>query len=276
MNISKSFIALFVFPVVAAFSFCQTPATSSGDSAAKAATASAPMTVTGKGARPLEQALDGVRVKYGWLVSYEDPQYLVAKDLKDSVAVPNSKIPAGTFFSADIPAADTAGNPPEEKSLQALVDAYNHSNNPGRFELRKGEDSAMTVVGVGESDDKGGVSSQKPLLDTVITIPEAERSIGATVELLCKAVADETHMPVTVGVTPRAVVDFTNVKAGGTKVPARTILAQAIAASTHPIYWRLLYDPDAKGFMLNIHGLHAARPASTQTNGKPASGNTHP
>ncbi len=233
--------------------------------------------VSVNGPRPLERAVDALRLKYGWLVSYEDPQYLSAKDLTESAGEKGFLQPAGGAFTADIPVGEPpADAPPEDKSLKLVVDAYNRSGNPGQFELRRSDDGAVAVAGVAARDEKGTVSAQKVLLDSMITVPVEQRTIADTVNLICQKLADETHLPVAVGVTPRSLVDHINVKAGGTKSPARTVLSQALAASDHPLYWRLLFDPNSKGYLLNIHWLRAQKEPGHETPMKPPHADAHP
>src|SRR5580692_11569525 len=84
--------------------------------------------------RPLVQILDALCQKYGWLVNYEDPQYITPQVLKsESGSNSHSHIPDGGSFSVEFPAAAFD----ENKTLRLLVDSYNRSNNPGRFDVRR-------------------------------------------------------------------------------------------------------------------------------------------
>jgi hypothetical protein len=239
--------------------------------------ANTPITISGSGPRPLQQALGALRLKYNAAVSYEEPQYLSARAVIEDPHAKGSFIPAGKPFSLEIPPVQSAADASaEEKSLQLIVDAYNHSGNPGQFEIRKTEGKAIAVVGVAAIDDKGSFAPQKPLLDSPITIPAKDRTISDTVDLLCQQLTDATHVPLSVGISPRSLVDHTNVNLGGGKIPARSILAQALAASTAPLYWQLVYDPNSKGYVLNIHSVHIAKPAAPAIPGKPHNSDTHP
>jgi hypothetical protein len=236
------------------------------------------ITVSGAGPRPLEQALSTLRIKYGWVINYEDPQYLFGKDVMDDPHIKGSLIPAGTSFSAEIPApssTDAAANN-QEKTLQLIVDSYNRSGNPGQFELRKAEGNVISVVGVAARDHKGAVAPQKPLLDTMVSVPAQSRTISDTIDLLCKALTGETQVPVSIGITPRSLVDHTNVTAGGNKVAARTMLAQTLAASGHELYWQLLFDPNSKSYLLNIHSARVPKAANQNWRGNPGEKQSKP
>ena len=236
-----------------------------------------PVTISGTGPRPLQQSLGALRLKYNGAVSYEEPQYLSAKAVIEDPHTKGTFIPASKPFSVEIPPVQSATDAAaEEKSLQLIVDAYNHSGNPGQFEIRKTEGKVIPVVGVAAIDDKGSFASQKPLLDSLITIPAKERTISDTVDLLCQQLTTDTHVPISVGISPRSLVDHTNVNLGGDKTPARNILAQALAASTAPLYWQLVYDPNSKGYVLNIHSVHIAKLPMPATPGKPHNADVHP
>lgn len=200
--------------------------------------------------RPLAQILDALRQKYGWVVDYEDPQYISSADL---VLAPGSNsqshIPAGGAFSVQFPATATD----EDKILRLIVDSYNHSKNPGRFDVRRSPQGNFVVVGISAGDEKGAISPQQVPFDLPLSLPTEERSITDTVNLICQEIASQTHTAVILGVSPRSLLDRTAIKLGGTGIPSRELLRQSLMATHHDLYWRLLFDPDSKGYFLNIH-----------------------
>jgi hypothetical protein len=215
--------------------------------------------VSANSPRPLAQILDALRQKYGWLVDYEDPQYVSQLDIVERPG-PNETIlsfPGGGTFVVDVPAGASASAPPvEDKTLRLIVDAYNQSSNPGRFELRKNEDGSSSIVGVGARDENGKISRQGPLFDLPVTLPTEERSASETVTLICQKITEHSHVQITLGVTPRNLIDYKNVKVGGAKAQARTLLSQTLESTGHTMYWRLLFDPKSKGYFLDVHAVH--------------------
>jgi hypothetical protein len=202
--------------------------------------------------RPLAQVLDALQVKYAWSIDYEDPQYTAVADVVDAPkSSPLPKLPAGAAFSVQFP----ANAPDEEKVLRAIVDSYNKSKNPGQFELRHA-DGIFYVVGDAAHDEKGGIAKQQVLLDAPVTLANEERTVTETVKLMCDQLAAQSGMQVTLGVTPRRPMDRNSIKLGGTKIPARDLLLQALHATHQNLYWQLLYDPSSKGYVLNIHALN--------------------
>ena len=203
--------------------------------------------------RPLVQILDSLREKYGWIVSYEDPQFTSKLDLVengDTIShAQKTQLPGGGLFKVEFPSGVTE----EEKTLQLIVDAYNRSDNPGRFELRRNEQRAFSVVGVEARDRHGQMSHQRVLFDEPITLASRPRTASETVRLICRQVAAQRGVAVTVGISPRKVLDPSAVTVGGTNMSARDLLLRTLTATSKPMYWRLLFDPNSKGYLLDIH-----------------------
>ena len=199
--------------------------------------------------RPLEQVLEALRKKYGWVVDYEDPQYTASQDIVQGSGDTPMKYPSGGTFSVEFPAKA----PDEEKTLHLIIDAYNKSKNPGQFELRRGPENQFYVVGNAAHDEKGGISSQTAALDVPVTLPSEERALTETLDLLCQEISKQIHVEVVIGVSPRALLGKSSPKIGGAKIPARELLMQSLAATKHTLYWSLFYDPNTKGYLLSIH-----------------------
>jgi len=211
--------------------------------------------------RPLDQVLDALRLKYGWTVGYEDPQYTAAQDLTEGTSgnTAHLKFPSGGSFSVEF----SANAPDEEKTLRQIVDTYNHSKNPGQFEVRSGAGKQFSVVGMAAHDEKGAMAPQSPPLDVQVTLPSEERSLTDTLDLLCQEITKQSHIDVAVAVSPRSLLAKTTTKIGG-KAQARELLIQILEATAHKLYWQLLYDPNSKGYFLSIHSLRTAEPAEAK------------
>jgi hypothetical protein len=212
--------------------------------------------------RPLAQTLEALQQKYGWVAGYEDPQFISKLDLAatadsgDGVpkSPPPTRLPAGGLFNVDFPASA----PDEAKTLQQVVDAYNRSDNPGRFELRTNKQGAFFVVGTQARDARGQVSRQRAVLDAPVTLVAQERNATDTVNLICKKLAVSRGIKITLGVFPRTLMAASMATVGGTRVSARDLLFQTLTATHHTLYWQLLFDPASKGYFLNIHSVKAS------------------
>jgi hypothetical protein len=207
--------------------------------------------------RPLAQALEALQQKYGWLINYEDPQYLSKMDIvehKSQDSGSASRVPGGGIFTVDFAAGATPNTAPDErKTLETIIDAYNRSSNPGRFELRQdGPEQLFEVVGTAARDDKGRLSPQPSPLDLPIALPAEERTSADTVDLICQKLAEKGHVKISLGVHPTG-LGRAKVTVGGKELTARAYLFQTIQATGRKLCWRLLFDPDSSSYVLNLH-----------------------
>ena len=213
--------------------------------------------------RPLDQVVNALQQKYGWRINYEDPKYISKLDLTDAKVSSDGRIePRGGSFTVEVPAGPSPDAPPDEqKTLQLIVDAYNQSSNPGRFDLRHPNAEQFDIVGASALDEKGKISKQEVVLDTPITIPAEDRTVADTVDLICQKVSDKSHISVTLGVHPMG-LDRQRATVGGKEMAARAYISTATEPTGRKISWRLLYDPDLKGYILNLHQFRIPPPPS--------------
>jgi hypothetical protein len=209
--------------------------------------------VTANSPRPLEQVLNALQRKYGWIVNYEDPQYISSVDVANAAA-DNSKVPAGGNFTFEFSGA----SPDEEKILRQLVDTYNKSKNPGHFELRHTSDGVFNVVGTAGHSNKGDLVPQQAPFDLPLTLASKEQSVDETVTHICAEVSKQGHSNVVLAISPKKVLFQNRVAVGGSKVPARELLAKSLVGAREKIYWRLLFDPSSKSYYLDLHVAHGA------------------
>jgi len=202
--------------------------------------------------RPLMQILEAFWQKFGWVVSYEDPQFTAPQDLSAAGQGDNStQLPNGHDFAVDV----AANAPDEEKTLGAVIAAYNQSKNPGRFELRKLPSEGFSIAGTAAYDNNGKISPQQVPFDIPITLPSQERKLGETVNAILQEVSNRSHIQFTLAVAPNSLLDNTKVTIGGNPVPARELLRQSLSAGQVKMYWRLIFDPTSKGYFLDIHTI---------------------
>jgi hypothetical protein len=215
--------------------------------------------------RPLVQVLDVLEKKYWWKVNYEDPRLTSDLDLVDDVgprylaAHPGARamISGGGAFSVDFPAGPALDRPPDEYStLLVIIDAYNHSGNPGRFELRRDDKGNVDVVGVAAYDNRGDLAQQKPALDVAITVAVEERSMSETIELMRQALAQRIGAQVFNGsFGENNFLREIKVTVAGREEPTRAVLRRAlstISATQGGLRWRLFYDPQSGSYAFNV------------------------
>jgi hypothetical protein len=199
--------------------------------------------------RPLAQTLDALQQKYGWIVDYEDPRYTAKADLVSGTGA-TALLPSGGNFDVEFPVGME-----EAKALQKVVDSYNQSKNPGRFELRHEATGDFYVVGTGANDEKGNIATQAILFDHSISVMVKQRTVAETISLILQKLALRDHTTITLGVAPTSVLLHNMAKVGGTKVSARELLLKTLASTNRQFYWRLLFDPNSKGYYLDLHAV---------------------
>jgi hypothetical protein len=234
-------------------------------------------TVIANDPRPLAQAISALNEEYGWVVDYEDPPYSSNSELIDATnpkwraehpGAPGVKGIAGGAFQSDYeesPQLNTAAG--EEAFLQKIVSDYDLSGNPGRFLVRdEGEvtlSPAMpgskvsvihrfSIIGKSIKDSHGQDYLVSSILDTPISIPVEQRSAQATIDEIARGLSAQTGTRVFGGAVANNLLLQSQVTVGGENVSARSLLTKTLNDTQRPQIWRLLYDPGAHIWVLNI------------------------
>jgi hypothetical protein len=207
------------------------------------------------------QAIDALQSKYGWTVDYEDPQYLSAPGIILPRPSPpnrrhaNSNGTSENGFSVQIKIAPASNLPPDAASvLSTVVTAYNQSNGDGEFKLLKEGAERFSVVGIGARDSEGQIQNQQPILDLPISLAKEERNEGETIAMICRALSAQSKIRVSTDTAANA-WETAKLTIGGTNMPARNMLVQALVSSGGQTYSRLIYDESSKRYELRIERL---------------------
>jgi hypothetical protein len=196
--------------------------------------------------------------QHGWHVNYQDPRYGQA-DLVDTTAPswlrehphgPHAYGVAGGAFHTKI-AVDGYFPDDPMQILPALVEAYDRSGNPGRFELRRVNQDSFDVVPAAAAD-----GPQTPLLDTVMSFdaPDADRA-PVTLRRFCEELSRQSGQAVVFGgfgSPSQNRLDQARIEQHSQRQPAREIIRQLYRQVGSTDCWRLPYDPDAKSFWLRM------------------------
>jgi hypothetical protein len=206
--------------------------------------------------RPLDDITEALLRRHSWVINYEDPHYAKA-DLVDSTAPswlqehPNGihvYAVAGRAFSVKLPIDGKFPDDPLQ-ILPPLVNAYNLSGNPARFELRVIDTRTFDVAPIATAD-----GPQKPLLDTRMNF-DTNNSDAADADFksFCEALTRESGEAVEFlrpYPTGTAYFPDATITIHAQNRPAREILRQMLTQVTSTMSWRLLFDPDEKRFLL--------------------------
>ena len=209
--------------------------------------------------RPLDDVAAALAHQHGWHVNYEDPIW-AKSDLVDSTAPEwlashaNGRhvfSVSGGEFHAVIAADGYFPDDPLEV-LPKLVEAYNRSGNPGRFQLRPSESRPIDwfdIIPVAAGD-----GPQTPLLDTVMSFDASPSdNTFVTMRRFAKELSAASGQKVICNGSGNPVDNIpfqTFIEQHSSHQPAREILRQMLPQISSGYSWRLLHDPDEKTFWL--------------------------
>jgi hypothetical protein len=280
----KRMFVFYVLLFVPSLLFAQSPSKSSFMDAAVIQHHGPVGTLTANDPRPLMQAIEAISREYGWIVDFEDPLYQSHFDLVDSTdpkwraSHPNEKGAtrvSGGLFQSNFPepSSITSGDA-EEQVLQKLVADYNSSGNPGKFVVRKEGEGRYVVIGASRRDENGQDEAVNVLLDTPISLPMQQRDAKETLRLIVDTLSAKAGVKIylgTIGLSSNPLQDA-ELTIGGTNVPARTLLLQALkdVGTTSPHFggifvWNFLFDADTNAYWLRPR---SATKTETDANGR--------
>jgi hypothetical protein len=214
--------------------------------------------ITANDPRPLDNVLGALAHQHGWRINYEDPQY-GKTDVVDDTAPswlrehpngPRAYGVAGGAFYAKI-AIDGYFPDDPMQILPALVEAYNRSGNPGRFELRSVNNESFDIVPTAAAD-----GPQTPLLDTVMSFDATDAdSAPVSLRRFCEELSRQSGQAIVFGGTGSPSENRlvrARIELHSQNQPAREIIRQMYRQVGSTDCWRLLYDPDSNKFWLRM------------------------
>jgi hypothetical protein len=236
--------------------------------------------------RPVAGAVHTLQVRYGYIITYEDPRYTNEDDLQDVSAsvvrnysqyapgmAPKVVVPKGGKLTLNLPASSNVSSDDLAAILQQLIRAQTISPRGGHFRVEQAAD-AFHVVPIEVRDRKGNWSRYSSLLDTPISLPEEDRSEEELYRAITAAVSAAKRVRLEVMVNGGIVIGLdvpsllTTV--GATQESARSVLTRALQLHRNRRTWALLHGPEDGNdvFMLNIWDFptktQAANPAPTR------------
>jgi hypothetical protein len=202
--------------------------------------------------RPVVAAIRILEERYGWLINYEDPKY-GSEDLVDRTSPAyrgehRALDPRGGRLEFRYPVSENTQLPLSQVSvLEILLSENERRGYPGKF--------VVTTV--------GGHYSVMPrdgsILDTIISLPDQERSYEEAVREIVAALSGAVGVPVNGPSMFRPRQERYTISAKGE--PARDVLVRLFAqVEGYELRWHILYSPNW-GYVLNIDGKKLPDPA---------------
>lgn len=219
-------------------------------------------TVTANDPLPLHQAISALSQEYGWRVNWEAAPCYSRFDVVDDTG-PKWRSshqgekgvtrPAGGLFVARFPDPASVPQAPEEEILNRLIEAYNATDNPGKYALRTDAKGWPTVIGIAVRDQTGDLREVPPVLDTPLTMEKVRRNAYDTINLILGELSVATNRKMIIMSTPTNLLRDTLVDIGGRGVAARALLEETLDGTHRPLQYDLGFDPDFSSvFILNV------------------------
>lgn len=214
--------------------------------------------------RPLALALEKLQALTGIPVNYEDVRYENPADLED-VATPEQRlrypgyrllVPRKGQVKASVGPHDPGSVADTVASVYALVASYRASGLPGDFKVDQAN-GMLYVAPTKMLNRAGSLQDVRPAMDTIVSMPYAERRAIDCLEAITRAVSTVIGTKIAVGAFPLTSAEK-RVACGANGESARDTLAALLSkVSETPASYELLFDP-MTGYMLNLRFI--ARP----------------
>ena len=209
--------------------------------------------------RPLARVADFLEAKYGWRITYEDPVILYPGDFTDITAQVRRSGSGPPIYAARrgridmrdvLPPVLSAKDDPAVL-LQRAIELHNSGGGVGVFRVLRTGDT-FHVIPSKIKDVDGKVLEATPLLDTAVTIPEQERTVGETVSAITDAISLATS--VTVRSTPMFMRHSgEKIVFGASNEPARSALLRLFDSSGNKTTsWLFLCGAGERHCTLNV------------------------
>jgi hypothetical protein len=219
--------------------------------------------------RPISRVVEEVARKCGVLLSYEDPIYEAPSDIEDVAAQVRRNypldrtpvwVPARRSFSFHVP--DCKGGPSgfnAEAAIEPILSDYARQYGVSFGFRRAG--SRLAIVPLKGRDHSGDLVEQTPVLDTVISVPEAETNGMAALEAILEDTSRQSGIKLEIGTVPLTLIRDP-VTFGATNIPARVALARLLdmIPETKDFSWLSYFGPGENTFAVNLVPLTRTKP----------------
>lgn len=213
--------------------------------------------------RPLKEAVLQFIKRYPVTITYEDPRYEFAGDIRDVTdqvrKSPNPEnhrtlIPSGGVLQTSYTVStDTAQPVNVASAIQGMVETKNANPVGGRFDVFQSV-RAFHVVPVGVRQSNGTWVKQTSVLDVPISLTVQETDgyhlLEAILEQASAASGQDIRGPVLPG-SPNPLFRYRG-KVEATDEPAREVLMTMLHSINPRFSWTLNYDPSDRYYMFNI------------------------
>jgi len=246
--------------------------------------------------RPVWNAVRYLENEYGWLITYEESSYYVNLDHPDVVPSnpdgpksanetsvrylgkrPNGGgllIPSEKHLEVTFEDPHGLGDDNDkERILNAIVQASS-AEGTGYFKVLH-EGNYWHIVPTSTRDESGRLQPYVSLLDTKVSLPQKDRSLGEAVHEVLKQIGSARGVTIGEGMIPTNMFISRRDDSEVHDEPARDVLDELFetagrsgAAPDSPtlfrVTWTINFDPGGNQFVFNAHGLVTTPQALTK------------
>jgi len=199
-------------------------------------------------------AMNALEREYGWVIDFDDPIWTESDTTAQNNPVWDaqhpgnpSRMPSGTSFQSTFTEGpDTSRSP--IAVVTKVVEDYNASDNPGRFDVRRSPSGRIEVTGTPRDPGRTTVD----ILDTRVSLPTEPLVSLDAVHKLVTLVSAAAGIKVAVGRVPHNLLNSASIQTPQGSVPAREVLTRIAESAEVPLMWDLLYDYDSKSYFLSL------------------------
>jgi hypothetical protein len=217
--------------------------------------------------RPLAMAAQALESRFGWIITYEDPQWLANSEIRDVTesvrrdgsSSPRVLIPSGGSIEFDVlPAASDSQTTGHVALVQNLVLAHSAAGNPGTYRVQESH-GRLNIVPLTAKDASERENPQQPVLDTVISLDKRQRNGLVLLDEFTEQLSRAAGVRVVVGTVPLNILAHKVGTYGAHDELARDFLSRFLDQTGQGFSWQLFFDPAEKTYALNIHRVTAEK-----------------
>jgi hypothetical protein len=233
-------------------------------SLAAEAAATDPAQLAVNSGRPVADAAAELTARYGYLITYEDPEFAYSDDIQDVTAEVRhdlAKYPPGRAHKVLVPSGGAltvnyevlrpGGKPADSNAMIQRVLATQASTARGGVFRTEQTGELVHIVPAQVRDASGAWISQSSILDARITISDAPRTVSAMLDEICTAVSKGSKVRLAVGGGP-SFYEETPPSRGAHDEVARDVLIRTLKSTGQQVLWQIFYAPDFKWKFLNL------------------------
>lgn len=207
------------------------------------------LTIIANNPRPLWQALESIKRRYGWTVDYEDPLYGKEQMVSGPGAI---RVLKGGAFTAHIrePINSTASE--EQRVLSDVVNQFNQQSDI-KYRVKVMSDYRYDISPVSGS-----------LMDQAVSIDSESRSLREEIDAVLVSLSKTTGISAVQGGLMMNAMEHTQVSLQHSKnVPLRQLFNEILDHAPREMTWLLTYEPNGGYFAIGVQPTQEWTPSAS-------------